>query len=87
MEFDLSQNIVSVKKHGTNEELKFELHSYGTTPQILKEIRAFKIDQESMAECLHLTKYFGPFHITKTTEDKFIFSKGEDSAMLSKHGW
>jgi hypothetical protein len=37
--------------------------------------------------CLHLTKYFGPYQITKTTEDRFIFSKEGESALLSKCGW
>ena len=40
-----------------NEPLKFELHSYGDTQQILKEVKAFTIDQEAMSECLYLTKY------------------------------
>ena len=54
---------------------------------VLKEAKAFAIDQESMAECMHLTKYFGPYHITKTTESRFVFSKGQDSALLSKYRW
>ena len=53
----------------------------------MKEIKAFKIDQEAISECMYLTKYFGPYNITKTTEDKFIFSKGGESALLSKSGW
>ena len=87
MEFKLDNNIITVKKHGSKEPLKFELHSYGDTQQILKEVKAFTIDQNAMAECIHLTKYFGPYNITKTTEDKFIFSKGGESALLSKSGW
>ena len=53
----------------------------------MTEVKAFKIDQDSMAECMFLTKYFGPFQITKTTEDRFVFSKGQESALLSKSGW
>ena len=87
LEFKLDKNIIAVKKRGSQEELKFELHSYGPTQQILKETRAFKIDTESMSECLFLTKYFGPYNITKTYEDKFIFSKGGDSALVSKYKW
>jgi len=87
LEFKLDKNIVAVKKRGTQEELKFELHSYGNTNDILKETKAFKIDANSMAECLFLTKYFGPYNITKTYEDKFIFSKGGESAIVSKYKW
>ena len=87
MEFALDNNIISVKKHGADEQLKFELHAFGDTTMILKETKAFKIDQDSMSECLFLTKYFGPYHITKTTEDRFVFSKGRESALLSKSGW
>ena len=87
MEFKLDNNIITVKKHGSNEPLKFELHSYGDTQQILKEVKAFTIDQDAMAECIHLTKYFGPYNITKTTEDRFIFSKQNESVMLSKYKW
>ena len=87
MEFALDNNIISVKKHGSDEKLKFELHAFGDTTMILKETKAFKIDQDSMSECLFLTKYFGPYHITKTTEDRFVFSKGRESALLSKRGW
>ena len=53
----------------------------------MKETKAFKIDMESIAECTHLTKYFGPYNITKTNENKFIFTKGDESALLSKSGW
>jgi len=87
LEFKLDKNIIAVKKRGTQEELKFELHAYGNTNDVLKETRAFKIDTESMSECLFLTKYFGPYNITKTYEDKFIFSKGGESALVSKYKW
>jgi hypothetical protein len=87
LEFKLDKNIIAVKKRGTQEELKFELHAYGNTNNILKETRAFKIDANSMSECLFLTKYFGPYNITKTYEDKFIFSKGGESALVSKYKW
>ena len=50
------------------------------------EIKEHRI-QDSMSECMFLTKYFGPFQITKTTEDRFIFSKEGESALLSKSGW
>ena len=87
LEFKLDKNIIAVKKRGTQEELKFELHAYGNTNDVLKETRAFKIDTESMSECLFLTKYFGPYNITKTYEDKSIFSKGGESALVSKYKW
>jgi len=53
----------------------------------MKESKAFAIDHKAMAECLYLTKYFGMNNITKTTENKFIFSKGDQSAVLSKYKW
>ena len=87
MEFKLDNNIVSIKKQGSHETLKFELHAFGSTNMIMNEVKAFKIDQESMSECLFFTKYFGPYQITKTTEDSFIFSKGGQSALMSKAGW
>jgi hypothetical protein len=87
MEFKLDNNVMSVKKKGTNESLKFNLHAFGNTQMIMNEVKAFKIDQGSMSECMYLTKYFGPYQITKTTEDRFIFSKGGESALLSKSGW
>ena len=87
LEVKLDNNIISIKKHGSDETLKFELHAFGQTNLIMNETKAFKIDMESMAECTHLTKYFGPYHITKTNEDRFIFSKGNESALLSKSGW
>jgi|TARA_R110000803_G_scaffold8033_4_gene25877 hypothetical protein len=87
LEVKLDKNIISVKKQGSDETLKFELHSFGPTNLVMNETKAFKIDIESMAECTHLTKYFGPYNITKTNEDRFIFSKGNESALLSKTGW
>ena len=87
MEFKLDNNIVSIKKQGSHETLKFELHAFGTTNMIMGEIKAFKLDESAIAECMYLTKYFGPYQITKTTEDRFIFSKGGESALLSKSGW
>ena len=53
----------------------------------IKETKAFLIDSKSMAEVMHLTKFFGPYNITKTNENKFIFSNQGSSAVLSKHGW
>ena len=53
----------------------------------MKEANAFALDIDSIAECTYLTKYFGPYQITKTTEDRFIFSKNGESALLSKNGW
>ena len=85
MEIKLDANMIKTTKNG--HDLKFELHYWGDTREVLKEVRAFKIDQNSMAECIYLTKYFGPFNITKTNEDRFIFSKGGWSAMLSKYKW
>jgi hypothetical protein len=67
--------------------LKFELHAFGNTNLMMNEVKAFKIDMDSMAECTFLTKYFGPYQITKTTEDRFIFSKDGQSALMSKSGW
>ena len=87
LEFKLDNNIISVIKPGNKQELKFELHEYGPTQQLLKETKAFKIDSNSMAECLFLTKYFGPYNITKTYEDRFIFSKAGESALVSKYKW
>ena len=78
---------MSVKKTGAGQELKFEIHKFGSTDDIMKEAKAFKIDMDSIAECTHLTKYFGPYDITKTNENKFIFTKGDQSALLSKSGW
>ena len=63
------------------------LTNFFETQNILKESKAFKIDTNSMAESMYLTKFFGPYDITKTVENKFIFSHGGSSAVLSKHGW
>ena len=83
MEFKLDDNIVSIKKHNAD-QLQFELHAFGTTSKIMNEVKAFKLDQSAMSECMWLTKYFGPFHITKTTEDRFIFSKDGESALVTR---
>src|SRR6056300_650074 len=83
MEFKLDNNIVSIKKRNA-EELKFELHAFGNTNMIMNEVKAFRLDEAAMSECLWMTKYFGPYQITKTTEDRFIFSKGGESALLSR---
>jgi hypothetical protein len=87
MECKINENTMSVKKTGAGHELKFELHKFGSTDDIMKEAKAFKIDMDSIAECTHLTKYFGPYDITKTNENKFIFTKGDQSALVSKTGW
>ena len=87
MECKISENIMTVRKSGTGQDLKFELHKFGPTNEIMKEAKAFKIDMDSIAECTHLTKYFGPYNITKTTENRFIFNKGDESALLSKYKW
>ena len=86
MEFKLDNNMVSIKKKNAD-TLKFELHAFGTTNMIMNEIKAFKLDESATSECMFLTKYFGPYQITKTTEDRFIFSKDGESALLSKAGW
>ena len=78
---------MTVKKAGAGEHLKFELHKFGTTNEIRTEAKAFKIDMDSIAECTHLTKYFGDYNITKTNENQFIFSNGGQSALVSKSGW
>ena len=87
MECKITENILSVKKTGAGHELKFEMHKFGPTNEIMKEAKAFALDIDSIAECTYLTKYFGPYQITKTTEDRFIFSKNGESALLSKNGW
>ena len=87
MECKINENTMSVKKTGAGHEIKFELHKFGSTHDIMKEAKAFKIDMDSIAECTHLTKYFGPYDITKTNENKFIFTKDEQSALVSKLGW
>ena len=86
MEFKLDNNIVTIKKQNAD-TLKFELHAFGDTKMIMNEIKAFKLDESAMSECLYLTKYFGPYQITKPTENRFIFSKGGESALMSKAGW
>ena len=87
MEMKLDDNIMTVKKDGQKESLAFEIHSFGATDTIIKETKAFAIDEKSIAETLHLTKFFGPYNITKTNESKFIFTKGDESAVLSKYKW
>jgi len=86
MDCKLDNNIVEIKKRNAD-TLKFELHAFGNTNLMMNEVKAFKIDMDSMAECTFLTKYFGPYQITKTTEDRFIFSKDGQSALMSKSGW
>jgi hypothetical protein len=86
MDCKLDNNIVEIKKRNAD-TLRFELHAFGNTNLIMNEIKAFRIDESAIAECMFLTKYFGPYQITKTTEDRFIFSKGGESALLSKSGW
>jgi len=86
MEFKLDNNMIQIKKQNAD-TLKFELHAFGSTNMIMNEIRAFKLDESAMSECMYLTKYFGPYQITKTTEDRFIFSKDGQSALMSKTGW
>ena len=87
IECQMQDNILSVKKSGIQQELKFEIHQVGPTNQIMEQAKAFAIDMESVAECTHLTKYFGPYNITKTTENRFIFNNGDESALLSKYKW
>ena len=67
--------------------LMFNSRLVAATNEIMKEAKAFKIDMDSIAECTHLTKYFGPYGITKTNENQFIFTKGNQSALLSKRDW
>jgi hypothetical protein len=86
MEFKLDNNIIEVTKQGYD-KLKFQLHAFGETKMVMNETKAFKIDQSAMSECMWLTKYFGPYNITKTYEDRFIFSKGGESALISKYKW
>ena len=86
MEFKLDNNIISCKKQNA-EALNFQLHAFGDTNMIMNEVKAFRLDESAMSECMFMTKYFGPYQITKTTEDRFIFSKGGESALLSKSGW
>ena len=86
MEFKLDNNVISIKKQNAD-TLKFELHAFGSTNMIMNEVKAFRLDESAMSECMWLTKYFGPYQITKTTEDRFIFSKNGESALMSKSGW
>ena len=86
MEFKLDNNMIQIKKQNAD-ILKFELHAFGSTNMIMNEIKAFRLDESAMSECMYLTKYFGPYQITKTTEDRFIFSKDGQSALMSKAGW
>ncbi len=83
MEFKLDNNIITVKKQNAD-SLRFELHAFGDTKMIMNEFKGFQLDESAMSECLFLTKYFGPYQITKTTEDRFIFSKGGESALLTR---
>ena len=83
MEFELDSNLFTVKKQNAD-TLKFELHAYGNTNMILNKVKAFKIDESAMSECMWLTKYFGPYNITKTNEDRFVFSKNGQSALVSR---
>jgi len=84
LECKINENTMSVKKTGAGHELKFELHKFGPTDDIMNETKAFRIDMDSIAECTYLTKYFGPYDITKTNENKFIFSKNGESVLLSR---
>ena len=86
MEFKLDNNIITVSKP-SYEKLQFELHAFGDTKMVMKEVKAFKLDESAMSECIWLTKYFGPFNITKTYEDRFVFSKDGQSAVVSKYKW
>ena len=87
LECKINDDVISFEKPGTVTPLNFQIHSFGDTNQIIKESKAFAIDHKAIAECLYLTKYFGMNNITKTTENKFIFSKGNQSAVLSKYRW
>ena len=86
MEFKLDNNIIEITKRNAD-TLRFELHAFGQTSMIMNEIKAFRLDESAISECMFLTKYFGPYQITKTNEDRFIFSKGGESALMSKSGW
>jgi len=54
MEFKLDNNIIKIKKQNAD-TLKFELHAFGTTSMIMNEVKAFKLDESAMSECLFLT--------------------------------
>ena len=86
MEFKLDNNIIEITKRNAD-TLRFELHAFGQTSMIMNEIKAFRLDESAMSECMFLTKYFGPYQITKTNEDRFILSKDGESALMSKSGW
>jgi hypothetical protein len=75
MEFKLDNNIISVKKTGSQDTLKFELHAYGNTPAVLKEVRAFKIDTDSMSEVIHLTKFLVRTTLPKLTKTDSFFQR------------
>ena len=83
MEFKLDNNVMTIKKQNAD-TLKFELHAYGETKMIMNEVKAFKLDTDAMSECMWFTKYFGPYQIAKTTEDRFIFSKNGESVLMSR---
>lgn len=83
MEFKLDNNLIEIKKG--QQKLQFELRKWGDTQSVLKEIKAFKIDADSMSECIYYTKFFGPFNITKTNEDTFVFSKNNMSCELARY--
>ena len=53
MECKINENTLLVKKSGAGQELKFEIHKFGPTNEIMKEAKAFKIDMDSIAECTH----------------------------------
>ena len=55
MECKINENTISMKKAGAGHELKFEIHKFGSTDDIMKETKAFKIDMDSITECTHLT--------------------------------
>jgi len=83
MECKLDNNVMTIKKQNAD-TLKFELHAYGETKMIMNEVKAFKLDTDAMSECMWFTKYFGPYQIAKTTEDRFIFSKNGESVLMSR---
>ena len=72
MEVKLDNNIMKVKKQGTDVDMAFELHAFGETKMMMSEIKAFKIDADSMSECMYFTKYFGPYQISKTNLSSFV---------------
>ena len=86
LECKLDNNILEFKKREAD-KIKFKLHAFGETKAVMREAKAFKIDESAMSECIWLTKYFGPYSITKTADDQFVFSKGTESCLVSKFGW